>query len=284
MKRIFGTLSIALGFMVASCGNNVNTTTPSINENSVNKKAKVQVDYSNIESSKLLKHIQAHYDLGEYETGKDKLNYLMTVYKDTLDGVDLIDLKGRIDSALEEEQQKKAALAEAELKKRMPSAVNKMRKIEDGKTTFFYDKSSPEFDSKECFYAYIKKDIYGARLFFKARYVGTDWIDFQNCMVTVDKLDYTIEGTVQKSETKGKKAYKHELMDVEVTTPDQMKALKAIANGSAVTALLIGSETYKKRELSQDQINAFRNVIDAYIFMGGEKLEPMKTSVTNTQN
>ena len=275
---------MAMGLLVASCGNNASTTAPSINENSVNKQVKEQADYSNIESSKLLKHIQAHYDLGEYETGKDKLNYLMTVYKDTLDGVDLVDLKNKMDVALAEEQQKKAALAEAESKKRMPSAVNKMRKIEDGKTTFFYDKSSPEFDSKECFYAYIKKDIYGARLFFKARYVGTEWLDFQNCMVTVDKLDYTINGEVQKSETKGKKAYKHELMDIEISTPDQMKALKAIANGSNVTALLIGNETYKKRELTEEQRTAFRNVIDAYTFMGGEKLEPMKSSVTDAEN
>ena len=275
---------MAMGLLVASCGNNASTTAPSINENSVNKQVKEQADYSNIESSKLLKHIQAHYDLGEYETGKDKLNYLMTVYKDTLDGVDLVDLKNKMDVALAEEQQKKAALAEAESKKRMPSAVNKMRKIEEGKTTFFYDKSSPEFDSKECFYAYIKKDIYGARLFFKARYVGTEWLDFQNCMVTVDKLDYTINGEVQKSETKGKKAYKHELMDIEISTPDQMKALKAIANGSNVTALLIGSETYKKRELTEEQRTAFRNVIDAYTFMGGEKLEPMKSSVTDAEN
>ena len=275
---------MAMGLLVASCGNNASTTAPSINENSVNKQVKEQADYSNIESSKLLKHIQAHYDLGEYETGKDKLNYLMTVYKDTLDGVDLVDLKNKMDVALAEEQQKKAALAEAESKKRMPSAVNKMRKIEDGKTTFFYDKSSPEFDSKECFYAYIKKDIYGARLFFKARYVGTEWLDLQNCMVTVDKLDYTINGEVQKSETKGKKAYKHELMDIEISTPDQMKALKAIANGSNVTALLIGNETYKKRELTEEQRTAFRNVIDAYTFMGGEKLEPMKSSVTDAEN
>ena len=275
---------MAMGLLVASCGNNASTTAPSINENSVNKQVKEQADYSNIESSKLLKHIQAHYDLGEYETGKDKLNYLMTVYKDTLDGVDLVELKNKMDVALAEEQQKKAALAEAESKKRMPSAVNKMRKIEDGKTTFFYDKSSPEFDSKECFYAYIKKDIYGARLFFKARYVGTEWLDLQNCMVTVDKLDYTINGEVQKSETKGKKAYKHELMDIEISTPDQMKALKAIANGSNVTALLIANETYKKRELTEEQRTAFRNVIDAYTFMGGEKLEPMKSSVTDAEN
>ena len=103
-------------------------------------------------------------------------------------------------------------------------------------------------------------------------------------MVTVDKLDYTINGEVQKSETKGKKAYKHELMDIEISTPDQMKALKAIANGSNVTALLIGNETYKKRELTEEQRTAFRNVIDAYTFMGGEKLEPMKSSVTDAEN
>ena len=271
----------AVGLILSSCGNG-STSTPSIQDNSVHKEVSAKEDYSGIAPSKLLKHIQAHYDLGQYVNGKDKLNYLMSVYPDTLDGIDLSDLKGKMDAALLKEQQEKQALAEAEVSKRLPSAVNKMRIINEGKTTFYYDKSSPEFDTKECFYAYIKKDIYGAHLYFKARYVGTTWLDTENMMVTVDKLDYTIDAEVIKSETKGKKAYKHELFDFEITTEEQMKTLKAIANGNDVVALFIGKDTYKKRDITAEQRMAFRNVIDAYTFLGGNKLDPVKSGITNS--
>lgn len=273
----------SVGFILTGCGNGSGSA-PSIKNNSVHKEVSKKEDYSGIAPSKLLRHIQAHYDLGQYVNGKDKLNYLMEVYPDTLDGINLVDLKNQMDAALLKDQQEKQALAQAEVNKRLPNAVNKMRIINEGKTTYYYDLSSPEFDTKECFYAYIKKDIYGAHLYFKARYVGTTWLNMETMMVTVDKLDYTVEGEVIKSETKGKKAYKHELYDFEVTTEDQMKTLKAIANGTDVIALFIGKDTYKKRDITQEQRLAFRNVLDAYTFLSGNKLDPIKSGITNSDN
>ena len=278
-KSIIGTL---IAVSLNSCGNS-EVAKPSIQDNSANIKKVEKVDYSGVEPSKLLKHIAAHYDLGQYEEGKEKLNYLMTVYPDTLDGINLPDLKSKLDESLLKQEKERLALAEAEAKKRLPSAVNKMRRVTEGKVTYFIDKTSPEFDSKECFYAYVKKDTYGAHLYFKSRYVGTQWLDMQNIMVTVDKLDHAIEGEIVKTETKGKKAYKHELLDVEITTPGQLNVLKAIANGKDVVALLIGKDSYRKRVISEEQRNAIRNVIDTYTYLGGDKIESFQEEVTNTE-
>lgn len=279
-KSIIGTV---IAISLNSCGNS-ETASPSIKDNSANAQKVTETDYSGVEPSKLLKHIEAHYDLGQYEEGKDKLNHLMKVYPDTLNGVNLMDLKSKLDESLVKQEKERLALADQETKKRLPSAVNKMRKVSEGKTTFYYDKTSPEFDSKECFYAYVKKDVYGAHLHFRSRYVGTQWLDIQNIMVTVDKLDHAIEGEVEKTETKGKKAYKHELLDIEITTPAQLGVLKAIANGNDVVALLIGKDSYRKRVISEEQRNAFRNVIDTYTYLGGDKIESFNEEVTNAEH
>lgn len=274
-------LKLISAFLLMSCGNS--NSNPSIKDNSVHKVVEEKTDYSTMEPSKLLKHIQAHYDLGQYHLGKEKLKVLKVDYTDSLDGVNLNDLGLRIDKALREEQLVKRAMAEAEIKKRLPSSIDRMRVLKEGKTVYYYDLSSPEFDTRECFYAYIKKGTYGEQLFFKVRYVGTTWIDLKQCMVTVDQLDYTIDGQVVKSETKGKKAYKHELLDVEITSEQQIETLRAIANGSEVLALLIGEDTYKKRVITKEQRVAIRNVLDAYKFLSGgkEKFEKEITDVNN---
>ncbi len=280
MKKKLLLQSVIISTICISCGNNVSK--PSIKENSVHKIKVEQVDYSNIPSEDLLKHIKAHYDLGEYKKGKEKLNALMVEHPDTLAGVDLLDLKRKLDAKLSEIQAKEQEIAEMERKKRAPNATNNMRSYKEGKKTIYLDKSSPEFDTKECFYAYIVKDIYGVHLNFKIRYVDTEWLDIENYMITVDQLDYSLTGKIEKKETKGKKRYKHELLDIPIHQGKQLETLNAIANGSDVTAVYVGKKKYKKRVINNEQRIAIRNVLDAYVFMGGKNLKEPKESYTNT--
>ncbi len=266
--KMFKLLSLgSVAFLIACGGNTTTNNSPSINENSANKVKEIQVDFSSIPEEKLLKHIQAHLDLGQLKEGKEKLLYLMENHPDSLNGVDLTVLKNSFDIELEAEEKKNLAIAEAEALKRMPEAINKMRVVKEGKNTFYYDLSSPEFNTKECFYAYIKKGTYGPQLRFRARYVGTQWINMENVMMTIDNLDHTLNGKVEKIETKGKKAYKMELFDIPVDTEKEVNTLKAIANGNEVVALYIGADSYKKREISKEQKVAIRNVIDAFQYL-----------------
>jgi len=270
-KTIIKTFAILISSVIISCGNNNKKSNPSIQENSSHKKEIIGADYSNIPAEKLLKQIQAHYDLDEYQISKDKLTFLMKSYSDSLGIVDLNELKQKIDRGLIAEQKKKQEIAHLEQNKRLSGSLAKMRSFKEGKYTLYIDKSSPDFDTKECFYAYIKKDIYGAKLFFKVRYIDVHKLNIENYIINVDKLDYTLMGEVIKSQTKGKKKYNVELLDKEITTPEDKKILNAISSGEEVTALYVGKNNYKKRNITAAQKQAIQNVLDAYAFLEAKK-------------
>ena len=280
MKKIY--LLFALTALLYGCGNQ--NSKPSITENSVRKVEEPVEDFSKIPPEKLLVYIKAHYDLGEYKKAKKKLSHLMTQYPDSLNGTSLVTLKTEVDQKLMEEEEKISALAEKERLKRAPNAMNNLRSFKENGKTYYIDKSSPKFDTKECFYAYIIKDVYGPNLYLKIRYVNTEWLNIENFMVTVDQLDYTISGDIQKSETKGKKRYKHEILDKKISEDNDLKTLKAISNGDNALALYVGKNSYKKRVLSEQQKTAIRNVLDAYIFMGGTGLTVSEESYTNAND
>jgi len=268
---------------LVSC-NNTNSK-PSIKDNSVRKIEAEKIDYSNIDSKTMFKHITAHYDLAQYQIGKEKLSALIDNRPDLIDSLNLNSLKEKFDSKLAEIQAKEQAIAESERKSRMPNATKKMRSYKDGNLTYFIDTTSPEFDTKECFNAYYTKDKAGiVNLRFKVRYIATEWLDIENYMITVDQLDHTLSGEITKSETKGKKKYKHELLDIAIDTPEKLKTLNAIANGESVTALYVGKTNYKKREISLEQKLAIRNVVDAYLFMGGSNFKDSEPKYTSNEN
>lgn len=275
----FTSLSIVL--LLLSCGNGSKKSAPSIKENSNHKKNEVSADYSNINPPKLLRQIQAHYDLDEYSLAKEKLSYLMKTYPDSLNGVDLSTIKRKIDVELKKELDKKQEIANLERNSRLTNSLEKMDITNEGKYTVYKDKTSPKFDTKECFFAYIKKDIYGPKLFFKIRYIDTEWLNIEEYIVTINQLDLTISGEVKKSETKGKKRYKIEELDKPITTSKDFKTINSIANGQNVTALYVGPNAYKKRDISEEQLLAIRNVLDAYAFINAKKNIKSKNNITN---
>jgi len=270
-----------LSFSLQSCGNSSNTSKPSIKDNSINVKQEAVKDYSNVNPKKLLKQVQAHYDLDEYATAKEKLTYLMQNYTDSLGNVNLLELKDKIDVELKKELAKKQEIANLSRNSRLNQSLDKMLTFSEGKFTVYKDKTSPKFDTKECFFAYIKKDAYGPKLYFKIRYIDTQWLNIENFIVTVDQLDQTIEGEIVKSETKGKKKYKIELLDKEITSPEDLEIINTIANGDNVVALYVGNNTYKKRDISQEQLTAIRNVLDAYAFMNAKKNIELESNMTS---
>ncbi len=283
MKRVFTIVAISYSLLLISCNNS--NSKPSIKDNSVRNIEVEKVDYSGVDSEVLLKHIMAHFDLAQYQLGKEKLTSLISSRPDLIDSLELNELKSNFDNKLAQIEAKEANLAEAARKARMPNAAKKMRTYKEGKITYYIDKTSPEFDSKECFYAYFVKDNIGeVKLKFKIRYVDTKWLDIENFMITVNQLDHSLTGSITKSETKGKKKYKHELLDMVIDSPENFKTLNAIANGDKATALYVGKLDYRKREISKEQCTAIRNVIDAYLFMGGENyLKSTKVEYTNTE-
>ena len=256
---------------------------PSIKDNSTRDLGVVKTeDYSDVPSEQLHKHILAHFDLGQYKVGKEKLKALRVNRPDLIDSLNLDGLKQDFDVKLSEITAKEEAIAEKSRKLRMPNATKNMRISQKNNLTYYIDNSSPEFDSTESFYAYYTKNKAGVvKLYLKIRYISTEWLDIENYIITVDQLDYNLSGEVEKIETKGKKRFKHELLDTEIDSSKELILLSAIANGNEASAVYVGKSTYKKREISKEQKIAIRNVMDAYLFMGGMDLKGLKNSYTN---
>ncbi len=271
-KKIYPVLKISflalLSFSAIACGSKSNNgSTPSIKENSRNITKKAVNNYANIAPEKLLKQVQAHYDLDEYEIAKDKLTYLTKHTSANVNDSTLKVLQVKIDTKLAAIQKEKRKQDKFKQNKRLANSLNNMRIENKGKTVYYYDKKSPEFETKECFYPYVKVDKYGPKLYFKIRFIDSQPLNIQEYIVNVDKLDYTIQGNVEKSITKGKKKYNVELLNKEIKTTEEIEKLQAIANGKIVEAIYVGNHGYKKRKINDEQKISIRNVLDAYTFL-----------------
>lgn len=271
MKKV---LSIVLLVLIFSCGDS-KSSKPNIKENAI-KREETKKDYSAISSDVLYKHILAHYDLEEYQLGKEKLTTLIVEHPDLIDSLGLNELKVKFDVKLEELQKIAEEIAAAERRKKLPEEIlEKIQEEEDDGLITYKAKSSPKFETNECFYPYYTKDKKGKiNLFLKMRYVSaTDWLNIKNVIITVDNLDYTITGEFLKIETKGKKKKKTELLIAQINSAEKLKIIQAIANGTDVATLYVSDASYKKRELTTLQKEAFVNVLDAYLYMGGKAYE-----------
>lgn len=282
MKLFKSIIAIVAVFSMISCGETTEKGA-SIKDNS-NKDIKDDTpkEYTTIPSEDLAKHIQAHYDLGQYELGKEKLTFLINDRPDLVDSLNLTDLSQNFDNKLADIRTKNDEIAEKARKSRMPNATKMMRTIDKDPLTIFVDKTSPKFDSKETFHAYYTKDKAGnLELYLRVKYIATSWLDVESYMVTVDQLDYEFSGDVVKLETKGKKKYKHETIDELIDTPEELETLNAIANGADVKAVYVGKSTYKERILTDAQKLAMRNVIDAYLFSTDMSMPDLKEKYAN---
>ena len=162
MKLFTSITALLLVLSMISC-NETSTTDKkaSIKENS-NKDIKEEAakDYISVPSEDLAKHIQAHYDLGQYELGKEKLTFLINDRPDLIESLGLTELAQNYDAKLEEIRAKNDEIAEKERKSRMPNATKMMRSKDEGDFTMYVDKTSPKFDSKETFHAYYTCLLY----------------------------------------------------------------------------------------------------------------------------
>lgn len=271
LKKILYIIALICFF---NCGDS-NSSKPNIKDNALRKEEEKK-DYSQISPDVLHKHVLAHFNLEEYQEGKAKLSSLMLNHPELIDSLGLNKLKVNFDEKLEELQKKAEALAAAERRKKLPKEIlEKMTLSEDNGLKTYKDNTSPKFDTAECFYIYCTKDDKGkVNLFLKIRYVSaSEWLNIENVIVTVDNLDHNIEGEFIKEETRGKKKQKMETLIVQINSPTKMKTVKSIANGTDVVGLYVSDVSYKKREFTTLQKEAFANVLDTYLYMGGNGFE-----------
>ena len=149
---------------------------------------------------------------------------------------------------------------------KVDSPIDNMRlKVING-IEYYFDHSSPKFSTKKCFYPYIKKSNGTYQILLRIRYVADEWLNTENVLLTVDNKDYSFKGDVIKSETKGKKVYKIELLEIPLKE-DMLDVMEKVASGKEVIEVLIGDKKYEKSIMSEEQKLAFRNVLNAYNYL-----------------
>ncbi|GAA3511351.1 hypothetical protein GCM10022393_26410 [Aquimarina addita] len=222
----------------------------------------------------LLKQMYAHYDLEEFKKCNAKLKALLEKHPDSREALAARefadDLAIKLNEIKQLEEQQQIEEEKRERKKRLPLSAKKMRSTTNNNVTYYMDKDSPEFDSKECFYLYFLRAGQKPKLYLKIRYVATEWLDIENCIITADQIDYTITGAVKKEEKKGKKKLFHEVLNIPIDSKEKLDILVATANSKDAITVYVGASDYKKRDLSKTQILSIRNVLDAYEYYGGD--------------
>lgn len=143
--------------------------------------------------------------------------------------------------------------------------LNNLRSKIKNNATYYIDKTSPKFSNKECFYPFIKKENNHYEVFLRVRHVAEEWIETENILITVDNKDFPFKGEVVRRETKGKKVYKIELLEISLN--EHLDMLTEIAKGKEVLGVIIGKSKYKKHIMSEEQKLVFQNIFDAYSFL-----------------
>jgi len=151
------------------------------------------------------------------------------------------------------------------------SSLDKLVKKDKDDEIIYVDKNSPKFSTKDCFYPYIKMDKNKPKLFLKIQNVAADPLVINSSIVTVDKVDYPIEGELEKKQINGKKQYFVETLDKEITSESDFRTLEAIANGRYIETILVGENKFIRRNMSKKSIKSFRNVLTAYIYLKNKK-------------
>ncbi len=234
--------------------------------------------YKDLSPEVLLKQAKAHFDLDEFQKSQQKITVLLQEHPETSEANEAENFLPLLEEKLKEVKialkQKAQDSLRLERQKRLPNALEKMRKTTTNNgLSHFIDKSSPEFNTKECFYAYFTKGSQNPKLYFKIRYVSSNWLNMENVVITVDQKDYSLKDTIRKDETNGKKKLKIEILDTAIDSKEKHEILRAIADGKSVTAAYVGATDYKKRAITEEQRLAIRNVLDAYEFYGGPEFD-----------
>lgn len=183
----------------------------------------------------------------------------------------------KLDEEIQKEEKDKKDKAEAEAiakkeaeEKRIKDAVANMRKKADEVTgtTYYFDKSSPEFTNKNGFYTYFatKDDYIGLRIVIQ--YLGDDWLFINKYIFKVDEKSFTINTSFGEV-SRDNYTQVWEWYDQPITK-EQIKMVQEIIQSNKTILRMQGDTYYKDREITDQEKKALQNVLDAYVAMGGE--------------
>lgn len=195
------------------------------------------------------------------------LNNLINNFPESEEAINAKDILQDISDKLRKEKEKtnkdKAA--------RLSNATNKMRKkLDDIKEiTWYTDKSTPIYANRNNIHLYFGKMTENTPfLRLKIQYTASDWLFIKYYTIKTDNNThniYTTYGDVKKDNDGGEI---WEWYDVPV---DNLlyEIIKDIISSKNVKLRYNGDNYYKDRTITNSEIQALKNVLDAYEALGG---------------
>jgi len=237
---------------------------------SENKELKRHLEECQFGAGELLSQATVYFDEKEYQKCKNEINILLEKHSGSRESQNGKELFEKADLELNKIAKAKKKEEEERLRKeklRLANATKKMRKKYDDMngTTWYHDKSSPQYLNYNGFYAYIgdtKTSLPWLRL--RIQYAADDWLFIEKYIIKVDGKTYTLSeekyGEIEKDNGDGGI---WEWLDRSVDE-DEYEIIKAVAFGENVKIRFAGKQYQKDKNITSKQKLALRNVLAAY--------------------
>lgn len=265
-------------FIVFGCGHNYKDDTT--NQKISNTEKKSEKDEPN--SSELLDLAINYFDNNKIEESKKHLLILLKKYPESKESVKAkelliktnleLDKIAKIEDSIIREKEKAEKLKVEKATRNLRIKTDDLEGI-----TWYYDKTSPHYASRNGFFIYIGDRGYkmpGLR--WRIQYQGNNWLFIEKYIIYVDGLKYkTI--IPEFGEVKRDNGYRGvwEWIDIPVSKHNDeiindFTILSIIAISEDVKVRLIGKKYSKTITISNEQKNAINNVLNAYEALGGK--------------
>jgi hypothetical protein len=147
------------------------------------------------------------------------------------------------------------------------AAIQKMRRKEDKiqGITWFLDKSTPDTNNRNNVHLYIGQKGSDVWLRWKLQYASDSWLFAKAYIVAADDKRFESRARFERDHH----TTIWEWHDTTVGKPE-LEVVQAIIGAKDVTIRYVGDKYHDDRKVSPQEKQALKNVLDAYIALGGK--------------
>lgn len=166
------------------------------------------------------------------------------------------------------EKQKVEKLKSIDVKKLKTHFKTKKDEFSNNNVVWYYPKTAPNFTNQNGVYLYfMTENGVATNLRFVVQYTSDDWLFIQNIKFSINGVAYTyIPDKVERDNGNGGQIW--EWFD-ESANPNK-SLLKALISAKNAKMKLVGSQYYKEKTITQEQLKSFRETYDLYLGLGGD--------------
>jgi hypothetical protein len=157
-------------------------------------------------------------------------------------------------------------------KLRLANATKKLRSNYDAITaiTWYYDQTTPQQIQRNSFHLYMgQKDLESPTLNLQIQYKSDTWLFIESYMIKTDHSLHTINTRYGDIQMDNGLSGIWEWYDIPLDAAT-FKIIEDIINSKTVKLRYQGKQYFKDRDLTANEIQALKNILDAYESLGGD--------------